>query len=230
MKKESNDINNKKCYVVRIIIIGDQSVGKTNILNRYVKDEFSEEYAITIGMDFLISNLELDDKIFKLRLWDTAGSERFRSVTKGYYSNSCTSIIVYDITDENSFKSVKNWIEDCQTYASKNINLVLVGNKIDLESERKISKEDGMELATEYGMEFFEASAKTGENIEDIFLRICKTVSKKIDEGKYDFKDPSNGVGLSQIEEGMQINKNISLLGKNINRNKNNIRQKKGCC
>ena len=112
-------------------------------------------------------------------------------MTKGYYSNSCCAIIVYDITDENSFKSVKDWIEDCQTYASKYINLVLVGNKIDLEQERKISKEDGLELATEYGMEFFEASAKTGKNIEDIFSKICKIVAKKIDEGKYDFDDPS---------------------------------------
>ena len=108
MKNESKNINNKKCYVVKIIVIGDQSVGKTNILNRFVKGQFSEEYAITIGMDFLTCNLELDDKIFKLRLWDTAGSERFRSVTKGYYSNSCCAIIVYDITDENSFKSVKD--------------------------------------------------------------------------------------------------------------------------
>ena len=228
MKNESKNINNKNCYVVKIIVIGDQSVGKTNILNRFVKGQFSEEYAITIGMDFLTCNLELDDKIFKLRLWDTAGSERFRSVTKGYYSNSCCAIIVYDITDENSFKSVKDWIEDCQTYASKYINLVLVGNKIDLEQERKISKEDGLELATEYGMEFFEASAKTGKNIEDIFSRICKIVDKKIDEGKYDFDDPSNGVSISEIDEGMQINKSISLLGKNIN--KNNTDQKKGCC
>ena len=117
MQKDSNDIKNKKCYVVKIIVIGDQSVGKTNILNRYVKGEFSEEYAITIGMDFLSCNFELDDKIFILRLWDTAGSERFRSVTKGYYSNSCCALIVYDITDENSFISVKNWIEDCQSYA-----------------------------------------------------------------------------------------------------------------
>ena len=228
MKNESKNINNKKCYVVKIIVIGDQSVGKTNILNRFVKGQFSEEYAITIGMDFLACNLELDDKIFKLRLWDTAGSERFSSVTKGYYSNSCCAIIVYDITDENSFKSVKDWIEDCQTYASKYINLVLVGNKIDLEQERKISKEDGVELATEYGMEFFEASAKTGKNIEDIFSRICKIVAKKFDEGKYDFDDPSNGVSKSEIDEGMQINKSISLLSKNIN--KNNTNQKKGCC
>ena len=230
MQKDSNDIKNKKCYVVKIIVIGDQSVGKTNILNRYVKGEFSEEYAITIGMDFLSCNFELDDKIFILRLWDTAGSERFRSVTKGYYSNSCCAIIVYDITDENSFISVKNWIEDCQSYASKNTHLVLIGNKIDLETQRKINKEDGMELATEYGMEFFETSAKTGQNIEDIFIGICRKISKKIDEGKYDLNDPSNGVGRSEYEEGMKINKSICLDREKINPKKNKNGLNAGCC
>ena len=141
MNKGKNESKKKKCYAVKIIIVGDQSVGKTNLINRYVKGEFSEDYMITIGMDFLTCNLELEDKIFKLRLWDTAGSERFRSVTKGYYSNSCCALIVYDITDQNSFNSVKQWIEDCQSYASKNIHLILVGNKIDLKEQRKVNEE-----------------------------------------------------------------------------------------
>jgi GTPase SAR1 family protein len=89
--------------------------------------EFSEEYAITFCMDFLICNFEFDIKMFKLRLWDTAGSEWFRSVTKEYYSDSCTAIIIYDITDENLFKSVKNWIDDCQSYANKNRILFQLG-------------------------------------------------------------------------------------------------------
>jgi len=230
MKKNADDTKNKKCYSVKIIVIGDQSVGKTNILNRYVNNEFKEEYAITIGMDFLTCNVELYDKILKLRLWDTAGSERFRSVTKGYYSNSCCALIVYDITNETSFISLKKWIEDCQSYASKNIHLVLVGNKIDLESERTISENDGSELAIEYGMVFFETSAKSGKNIEDIFLEICKTISKKIDEGKYDFSDPSCGVNLSQREDEMQINKNLNFVGKKMDINDENNIQKKKCC
>ena len=201
----------EKCYVVKIIIIGNQSVGKTNIVTRYVKGEFSEDYMITIGMDFLTCNLKSDDKIFKLRLWDTAGSEKFRSITKGYYSNTCCALIVYDITNQNSFDSVKHWIEDVKNYADKDTHLVLVGNKIDLKDQRKISKEDGQNLATQYGMDFYESSALTGENINNIFEGICKYVNQKIDEGKIDLNDPSNGISVSEIEEGMKIHKTMSF-------------------
>ena len=201
----------EKCYVVKIIIIGNQSVGKTNIVTRYVKGEFSEDYMITIGMDFLTCNLKSDDKIFKLRLWDTAGSEKFRSITKGYYSNTCCALIVYDITNQNSFDSVKHWIEDVKNYADKDTHLVLVGNKIDLKDQRKISKEDGQNLATQYGMDFYESSALTGENINNIFEGICKYVNQKIDEGKIDLNDPSNGISVSEIEEGVKIHKTMSF-------------------
>ena len=226
MSKTTNKPKEKECYVVKIIIIGNQSVGKTNLINRYVKGEFSNDYMITIGMDFLTCNLELDDKIFKLRLWDTAGSERFRSVTKGYYSNSCCALIVYDITDLNSFTSVKQWIEDCHSLASKNIHLVLVGNKIDLKDQRKVTKEEGEELATDNGMDFFESSALSGENIENIFLSICKFISKGIDDGKYDLTDPSYGVSKSFVDEGMEINKSLCLNPKKNEKPK----PKKNCC
>ena len=170
MNKKKNELPQKECYKLKIIIIGDQSVGKTNIINRYVKGEFSHDYMITIGMDFLTCNLKLKNKIFKLNLWDTAGSEQFRSVTKGYYRNSCCALIVYDITDEKSFKSVKQWIDDCYSYAGRNIHMVLVGNKVDLEKDRKVTKETAENLATEYGMNFYESSALNGYNIEKIFL------------------------------------------------------------
>ena len=221
MNKNKEQPVKKDCYKVKINIIGDQSVGKTNIINRYVKGEFNSGYEITIGMDFLTCNLELDNKIFKLRLWDTAGSEQFRSVTKGYYTNSCCALIVYDITDEKSFKSVKQWIDDCHSFASQNIHLVLIGNKIDLEENRKIQKEKGEELATEYGMDFYETSALSGQNIDNIFSGICKFLSQKIDEGKYDLDDPSVGVSKSDIEEGLEINKNLTSVKGN---------QKKKCC
>ena len=211
MSEKKNDVQKKECYKVKIIIVGDQSVGKTNIINRYVKGEFSKDYMITIGMDFLTCNLELDTKIFKLNLWDTAGSETFRSVTKGYYSCSCCALVVYDITNEKSFQSVKQWINDCQSFASKNIHLVLVGNKIDLQQDRNVTKESAEELATEYGMDFYEVSALSGENIDQLFYGICNFISQEIDNGKYDFDDPSTGVSKSDFEEGLQINKNLSI-------------------
>ena len=142
-------------------------------------------------------------------------------MTKGYYTNSCCALIVYDITDEKSFKSVKQWIDDCHSFASQNIHLVLIGNKIDLEENRKIQKEKGEELATEYGMDFYETSALSGQNIDNIFSGICKFLSQKIDEGKYDLDDPSVGVSKSDIEEGLEINKNLTSVKGN---------QKKKCC
>ncbi len=215
----------KKCYMVKIIIVGNSNVGKTNIVTRYVKGEFSNEYMITIGMDFLTCNLELDNKIFKLRLWDTAGSEKFRSVTRGYYSNTCYALIVYDITDDSSFNSVKQWIEDVQSFANKGTNLVLVGNKVDLNNKRKISKEEGQNLATEYGMDFYESSALTGENINDIFEGICQKVNQQIDEGKIDLNDPSNGISISEVEGNIKINKNLNAKNTNIAQT-----HKKSCC
>ena len=214
----------KECYKLKIIIVGDSSVGKTNIINRYVNGEFSRDYMITIGMDFLTCNLELDNKIFKLNLWDTAGSEQFRSVTKGYYSNSCCALIVYDITNEKTFQNVKQWMDDCYAFANKNIHLVLVGNKIDLQQDRKINKETAEEFAGQYGMDFYEVSALSGENIENIFFGICNFISQQIDEGKYDFNDPSVGVSKSNIEEGLKINRNLTQKEKTINKSS------KKCC
>ena len=224
MSKKGNNSIQKECYKLKIIIVGDSSVGKTNIINRYVNGEFSRDYMITIGMDFLTCNLELDNKIFKLNLWDTAGSEQFRSVTKGYYSNSCCALIVYDITNEKTFQNVKQWMDDCYAFANKNIHLVLVGNKIDLQQDRKINKETAEEFAGQYGMDFYEVSALSGENIENIFFGICNFISQQIDEGKYDFNEPSVGVSKSNIEEGLKINRNLTQKEKTINKSS------KKCC
>ena len=224
MSKKGNNSIQKECYKLKIIIVGDSSVGKTNIINRYVNGEFSRDYMITIGMDFLTCNLELDNKIFKLNLWDTAGSEQFRSVTKGYYSNSCCALIVYDITNEKTFQNVKQWMDDCYAFANNNIHLVLVGNKIDLQQDRKINKETAEEFARQYGMDFYEVSALSGENIENIFFGICNFISQQIDEGKYDFNDPSVGVSKSNIEEGLKINRNLTQKEKTINKSS------KKCC
>ena len=221
MSKMENGQKQNECYKLKIIIIGDPSVGKTNIINRYVKGEFSYDYMITIGMDFLTCNLKLKNKIFKLNLWDTAGSEQFRSVTNGYYRNSCCALIVYDITDEKSFKSVKQWIDDCYSYAGRNVHMVLVGNKVDLEKDRKVTKETAENLATEYGMNFYESSALNGYNIEKIFFDLCTFVSQKIDKGEYNLDDPSVGVSKSDIEEGLEINKNLTFNNKKKNNNSN---------
>ena len=219
-------------YSVKIIIIGDQNVGKTNIIHRFTDGEFSNQYMITIGMDYLSHNIKINKNIFHLQLWDTAGSERFRSITKGYFSNSACAIIVYDITNEKSFDSIKEWVNECKLYTNKNIHLVLVGNKNDLKEQRKIEKEQGEELAKEYDMKFFEASALTGDNIEEIFVDICKTINKNINDKLYDLNDPSIGIKISEREDDMEINKTYetsSFLSKGTQK-LNSKRNKRKCC
>ena len=229
-----DEIKNKDkiFYSVKIIIIGDQNVGKTNIIHRFTDGEFSNQYMITIGMDYISHNIKINKNIFHLQLWDTAGSERFRSVTKGYYSNSACAIIVYDITNEKSFDSIKEWVNECKLYTNKNIHLVLVGNKNDLKEQRKIEKEQGEELAKEYDMKFFEASALTGDNIEEIFVDICKTINKNINDKLYDLNDPSIGIKISEREDDMEINKTYetsSFLSKGSQK-LNSKRNKRKCC
>lgn len=202
MKKE------KICfYKAKFIIIGEANVGKTNFVHRFAKGEFNKEYAITLGIDFLSHNVQMDDKLFNLELWDTAGSEKFRSISKGYYKNTACALIMYDITEKKSFTSVKMWIEDCKTYTNKNTDMILIGNKCDLALSRQVSEEEGKNLAEENEMKFYETSALTGENVEDVFFDECKILAKKIDEGKYDFDEESNGLKRCYTTRDMVINK-----------------------
>ena len=232
--KGKNEIGgHKKCYSIKIILLGESGVGKTNIIYRLINHQFINDLGNTIGVDFFIYNDEYNDKILKLVLMDTAGGEKFKSITRGYYKNCSFALIVYDITDKKSFNSIKEWIEECQNYANDNIHMVLLGNKIDLNEERKISKEEGEELAKEYVMDFYETSAKTGENIEDIFLGLCELISNNIDEGKYDFNNPSSGVKkISFEEEDLKVNKTFSLSEKNNYSVKygTKIKKKNKCC
>lgn len=199
-----------KYYSFKFIVIGDQSVGKTNIVNRFAKKDFSNDYKVTIGMEFLSYYLKINDRLFNIQLWDTAGQERFHSIVKGYFSNSTCAVVVYDITKRQTFESVKNWIEECQNYTNKNIVMVLVGNKTDLKEKREISTEEGKTFAEENGMEFFESSALTGDNIDNIFIKACHIINDNLNNNVYDIDDPSNGIKIGKVEEGMEINEEIS--------------------
>ena len=225
MNKEINeDKNNNYYYSLKFIIIGNQSVGKTNIINRFSKGEFLNNYTITLCTDFSFCNVEINEKIFKLQLWDTAGSERFHSITKGYYSNSACALIVYDITNKKSFDSVAVWIQECKNYTNNNIHLVLVGNKQDLNEKRKVSEEEGKALAKEFGMAFFESSALTGYNIDEIFYDSCRIINERIEKNVYDINDASNGIkiGIIQDKDNMAIDKVIQdqAISRNILLNK----------
>ena len=198
-------------YLLKYIIIGDASVGKSNILLKYAHNQFKAEYQLTIGVEFGAKNIKIKDKIYRIQIWDTAGQENFRSITRAYYKNSVCALVVYDITNRQSFENVKAWIEDCKSQSPNTILMALVGNKIDLDSSRAVSTEEGEDFANMNGMPFFETSAKSGENIDSIFTNTATEICHKIEEGCYDVTNDSCGikVGINESRKtvsGMMTN------------------------
>ena len=189
-KKEEKNYN----YLFKYIIIGDAAVGKTNLLLRFTQNKFTEDYQETIGVEFGAKNIEIKTKKYRIQIWDTAGAENFRSITRSYYNNSVCALVVYDITNKDSFANVSKWIKDVQDYAPKTITLVLVGNKVDLNDKREVTYEEGEDLAIKNGLIFGETSAKTGEFVNDIFIKSAKSIAKNIDENYYNLDSQTCGI------------------------------------
>ena len=206
-------------YLLKYIIIGDSAVGKSNILTRYVYEKFNEEFQSTIGVEFASKNAIVNNKIYRIQIWDTAGQESFRSITRAYYKNSVCAFIVYDITSRTSFENVKSWLDDIQKQCPKTTFLVLVGNKIDLENERQIMYEEGDSFAKENNMLYIETSAKTGQNIETLFLKSAEIINEKIENGYYDLSNPGCGIKKGFDESN---NNNIILNKENLEKGNNN--------
>ena len=214
-------------YLFKYIIIGDAAVGKSNLLLRYTHGQFKPEYQLTIGVEFGAKNISISNKIYRIQIWDTAGQENFRSITRAYYKNSACALVVYDISSRESFDNVSTWIEDCRNQSPQTIFMVLVGNKTDLELENKrvVSFEEGQELAEKNKMMFFETSAKTGKNVDEIFFRSAENIAKKIDENYYDLESESCG-----IKAGIKKKQEVNIDSGNFMDKINNNNRKKDCC
>eukprot|EP00871_Galdieria_phlegrea_P000827 jgi/Galph1/1745/GphlegSOOS_G408.1 len=157
----------------KLVFLGDQSVGKTSIITRFMYDKFDANYQATIGIDFLSKTMYLEDRTVRLQLWDTAGQERFRSLIPSYIRDSSVAIIVYDVTNRASFLSVNKWLEEVRNERGDDVILVLVGNKADQTERRQVSTEEGEAKAKENGVMFIETSAKVGFNIKTLFRKIA---------------------------------------------------------
>ncbi|XP_065645198.1 ras-related protein Rab6 isoform X2 [Hydra vulgaris] len=160
----------------KLVFLGEQSVGKTSLITRFMYDSFDSTYQATIGIDFLSKTMYLEDRTVRLQIWDTAGQERFRSLIPSYIRDSSAAIVVYDITNTNSFAQVDKWIEDVRAERGDDVVIMLVGNKTDLTDKRRISMEQGEKKAKELGVIFIESSAKTAHNVKQLFRRISASL------------------------------------------------------
>lgn len=162
---------------VKLVLLGEAAVGKSSVVLRFVNNEFQENKEPTIGAAFLTQKCKLDDKIIKFEIWDTAGQERFHSLAPMYYRNAQAAIVAYDITKPASLDKAKSWVKELQRQANPNIVIALVGNKLDLAATaRAIPTEEAQSYASEAGLLFAEASAKTGDNVMEVFTDIAKKI------------------------------------------------------
>ena len=208
--KEENNDDNSNTNVFKILTIGDGGVGKTSILRRYVENKFLKHHLSTIGIDFLSKTLEIKDKEIKLKIWDTAGQERYRQITSHIYKDADGIILVFDVTSEESFNQITDWMDQIKNNVSKEeINLILIGNKCDL-ADRMVEKERGEEMAEKLKIKYFETSALTGQGINEAFEELAKQIFRN--------KNPNEN-----------ISRNISI---SYDKSEDALKKKKGkgCC
>jgi len=180
-------------YIYKFIIIGDSGVGKSCILMQFTQNMFDPGKENTVGVEFGNKIVKVDGLPVKLQIWDTAGQEQFKSITRSYYRSVSAALLVYDVTNLESFNNLKNWIEEAKANANNELSIVLCGNKIDKEN-RVVSTEVGMRLAKDYGLTYIETSAKLNQNVETVFMTMAKQVQKKVEAGLLDVNLEEYGV------------------------------------
>ena len=205
--------------IFKIIIVGDLSSGKTNIVTQYISHKFVQDSQPTIGVEMLNKDFQINEDKVSAQIWDTAGQEKYNALTSSYYKGAKGALVVYDITQESTFLKVEQFVKDLREKSDKNVYMILVGNKIDLEENRKVSKEEGKILADKLKMGFFEVSAKNGTGIEDLFKNLIDNVYEK---NNREFKS------MASIEIEMEDANKINLIPKNDNNV--NVKKKKKCC
>ncbi|CAI9109521.1 OLC1v1009355C1 [Oldenlandia corymbosa var. corymbosa] len=170
------DASQKVDYVFKVVLIGDSAVGKSQILARFARNEFSLDSKATIGVEFQTRTLVIQHKSVKAQIWDTAGQERYRAVTSAYYRGAVGAMLVYDITKRQTFDHIPRWLEELRAHADKNIVIMLIGNKIDLEDQRAVPTEDAKEFAQKEGLFFLETSALEATNVETAFTTVLTEI------------------------------------------------------
>ena len=174
-------------YKIKIIVVGDSGVGKTNLINRFASDKFDTNSKATIGVEFVYKTLKINKEVIKVEVWDTAGQERYRAITSSYYKGAKGAIIVYDITNEDSFNNVESWMNEVTKKGKTDMQFLLVGNKKDLINDRKVTEQKGIDKAKELNMNLFEASALEKTNVNEAFNYLVKEIYLNIRKEKTPF-------------------------------------------
>ena len=199
----------------KVVLVGDSFVGKTNIMSKYLKNEFHEDSKATVGVEFGSKQFKIEGHTIKAQIWDTAGQERYKAITSAYYKGAKGAFVVYDITRKGSFESIEKWVNDLTSTADKKLTIVVIGNKCDLEDQRQITKEQGEEKANKLEVAFLETSAFSGENLDKAFEMMVNEIYKKCHEEMLAEGD------VDIIEGGQDIN---------LARKNDNSEAKKKCC
>ena len=187
----------------KVVLVGDSFVGKTNIMSKYLKNEFHEDSKATVGVEFGSKQFNVEGHSIKAQIWDTAGQERYKAITSAYYKGAKGAFVVYDITRKGSFESIDKWVSDLTAAADKKITIVVIGNKCDLEDQRQITKEQGEEKAGKLEVAFLETSALSGENLDKAFEMMISEIFKKcheemLSEGDVDIIEGGQDINLSK--------------------------------
>ena len=168
-------------YRFKLVLIGNSGVGKSSLMLRYTEDEFHEDSNMpTIGVDFKLKNVECEDKLIQLQVWDTAGQDRFRAICRTYYRSAHGVVITYDITDRESFSKISSWFKEVEENGSAGVPKILIGNKKDKEADREVDYSEGKDLADHFGVTFFETSAKDMQNVDDAFMSFTKQIKSTV--------------------------------------------------
>ncbi|KAL8965021.1 MAG: hypothetical protein Q9183_004076 [Haloplaca sp. 2 TL-2023] len=189
----------------KLVFLGEQSVGKTSLITRFMYDSFDNMYQATIGIDFLSKTMYLEDRTVRLQLWDTAGQERFRSLIPSYIRDSSVAVVVYDISSLKSFQNTRKWVDDVRGERGNDVIIVLVGNKTDLGDKREVTNQMGEEEAKRCGAIFVETSAKAGANVKGLFRRIAQALpgmEGETDRGESQMIDVNINPSKPEANEG----------------------------
>ena len=206
----SSDV--REDYKLKVVIVGDSGVGKSNLIKRFTSNEFNANSKATVGVEFLSKSYKINDKIFKIEMWDTAGQERYKSITSAYYKGAKGALLVYDTTSGQSFENISKWLSEIKEKTNKETKQILIGNKIDLKDSKVVSTELALAKAKEWGMPLMETSAKDATNVKEAFHDLLKEM-------------------YFELNKTLQMVENKKLESNNaVQLDVNEEKKKKGCC